>query len=74
MEEALISLHKLRGGGLSFNKGNVEKELEQFEAYLMLSINNFLVSPKIFLEGSSLMKWWNEYNAYKGKLYASEFA
>lgn len=74
VEEALISVKDLRNGVLSNSKGDIKKELEQFEAYLMLSINNFSVSPEIFLDGSSLIKWWNEYKAYKGTLYASEFA
>ncbi|KAI3784759.1 hypothetical protein L1987_43864 [Smallanthus sonchifolius] len=70
MEEALISLRGLVNGGPVSN----EKELEQFEAYVMCAINNYSVSPDIFLKGSSLMTWWNEYKAYKGTTYASEFA
>ncbi|KAI3784761.1 hypothetical protein L1987_43866 [Smallanthus sonchifolius] len=70
VEEALISLRGLVNGGPVSN----EKELEQFEAYVMCAINNYSVSPDIFLKGSSLMTWWNEYKAYKGTTYASEFA
>ncbi|KAK9067266.1 hypothetical protein SSX86_014592 [Deinandra increscens subsp. villosa] len=68
VEEALISLRNLGNGGSSNN----EKELE-FEAYLMCSIKNYSVSPDIFLEGSSLMEWWNKYMAHKGLTYTSEF-
>ncbi|GJZ46097.1 RNA-directed DNA polymerase, eukaryota [Tanacetum coccineum] len=74
LEEALIAVKELRDGVLNNNKGDIKKGLEQFEAYLMLSIKNFLVSPDIFLEGSSLMKWWKEYEACKENLHASDFA
>ncbi|GKC83018.1 senescence-associated carboxylesterase 101-like protein [Tanacetum coccineum] len=74
VEDALIAVKELRDGALNNNKGGIKKELEQFEAYLMLSIKNFSVSPDIFLEGSSLMEWWKEYKAYKENSYASEFA
>ncbi|GJX06212.1 senescence-associated carboxylesterase 101-like protein, partial [Tanacetum coccineum] len=74
LEEALIAVKELRDGVLNNNKGDIKKGLEQFEAYLMLSIKNFSVSPDIFLEGSSLMKWWKEYEACKENLHASDFA
>ncbi|PWA76636.1 alpha/Beta hydrolase fold protein [Artemisia annua] len=74
VEEALISLRGLRNGGSSKNAFDLECELEKFEDYLMLAINDYKVSPDIFLEGSSLMKWWNEYKEYRGDSYASEFA
>ncbi|XP_076897747.1 senescence-associated carboxylesterase 101-like, partial [Bidens hawaiensis] len=70
VEEALIALRDLVNGG----SADIEQRLEEFEAYVMTAINNFSVSPEIFLNGSSLMKWWNEYKAYKGTGYASEFA
>ncbi|GKD08337.1 senescence-associated carboxylesterase 101-like protein, partial [Tanacetum coccineum] len=74
VEEALISLRGLQVGGSSTNAFDLEHELEKFEDYLMIGIKDYMVSPDIFLKGSSLMKWWNEYKAYKGNTYASEFA
>ncbi|KAM0033644.1 putative carboxylesterase [Helianthus debilis subsp. tardiflorus] len=70
VEEALISLKDLVNGGSTDN----EEKLKEFESYMMSAINNYSVSPDIFLEGSSLMKWWNGYKAHKGTGYASEFA
>ncbi|KAI3726049.1 hypothetical protein L1987_65846 [Smallanthus sonchifolius] len=70
VEEALISLKELMKEGTS----NSEEKLKQFEAYVMCEINNYSVSPDIFVEKSSLMKWWNEYKAHKGTAYDSEFA
>ncbi|KAK1432816.1 hypothetical protein QVD17_09717 [Tagetes erecta] len=69
VEEASILLTELVNG----RSTDVEKELEKFEAYVMGEINNYSVSPDVFEEKSSLMKWWNEYKVYKGNAYASEF-
>ncbi|XP_076954243.1 senescence-associated carboxylesterase 101-like [Bidens hawaiensis] len=55
------------------NGGTIDAE-ENFEAYLMGEIENYSVSPDIFLPGSSLMTWWDKYKAHKGSAYASEFA
>ena len=74
VEEALISLKDLRNKGSNNNPADTEKELEQFEAYLMRAINDYSVSSDIFLEESSLMKWWSEYKTYKGASYTSQFA
>ncbi|GKF49548.1 hypothetical protein Tco_0142799, partial [Tanacetum coccineum] len=74
VEEALISLRNLMNGGSSKNVANIIQGLEEFEAYLMHAIKEFMVSPDIFVVESSLMKWWNEYNAYRGSSYVSEFA
>ncbi|KAK1432819.1 hypothetical protein QVD17_09720 [Tagetes erecta] len=71
VEEALISLRNLLTGGPA---DVVVKELKKFDAYVMGEINNYSVSPDVFLDGSSLMKWWKEYKAYKGNAFASEFA
>ncbi|KAK9067271.1 hypothetical protein SSX86_014597 [Deinandra increscens subsp. villosa] len=70
VEEALILLRNLE----TEESNNSEKELEQFEAYVMSAIKNYSVSLDIFLEGSSFMKWWKEYKAYKGTIYASKLA
>ncbi|KAI7732801.1 hypothetical protein M8C21_029404 [Ambrosia artemisiifolia] len=71
VEEALISLrHLVMNGG----SADIEQKLEEFEAYVMREIKNYAVSPDVFMKGSSLMKWWDEYKAHKGSTYASEFA
>nr|XP_043616582.1 senescence-associated carboxylesterase 101-like [Erigeron canadensis] len=75
VEEAAISLKELIKDGKSSNNGtHMEKQLEDFEAYVMRGVNEFSVSPEIFLKGSSLMKWWDGYKEYKGASYASDFA
>nr|GEV30322.1 senescence-associated carboxylesterase 101-like [Tanacetum cinerariifolium] len=74
VEEALISLKDLRNKESNNNPADTDKELEQFEAYLMRAINNYSVSSDIFLEESSLMKWWSDYKTYKGASYTSQFA
>ncbi|KAI3670048.1 hypothetical protein L6452_41635 [Arctium lappa] len=66
VEEGLILLGKLKDEGFSCNE-----ELENFESKVMGEIKSYSLSPDVFLEGSSFMKWWNE---YKGGSYASEFA
>ncbi|KAI3670047.1 hypothetical protein L6452_41634 [Arctium lappa] len=69
VEEGLILLGKLKDEGFSCNE-----KLEDFESKVMGEIKSYSLSPDVFLEGSSFMKWWNEYKEYKGGLYVSEFA
>nr|XP_043617681.1 senescence-associated carboxylesterase 101-like [Erigeron canadensis]XP_043617682.1 senescence-associated carboxylesterase 101-like [Erigeron canadensis] len=73
VEEALISMRKLKNGSSISIEVDVKK-LEGFEAYVLSRIRNYSVSSDIFLEESSLMKWWSEYKEYKGPSYASQFA
>ncbi|XP_022014633.2 senescence-associated carboxylesterase 101 [Helianthus annuus] len=75
VEEALISLRILTNGSSSSN-GVCEKEqkLDNFMTYMMHSVNDYSLSSDTFLEGSSLMQWWREYNAYKKGLCTSKFA
>ncbi|GJU17463.1 hypothetical protein Tco_1145429 [Tanacetum coccineum] len=59
--------------------GDIRRDWSNFGAYLCgggrdSNQGNFSVSPDIFLEGSSLMKWWKEYEACKENLHASDFA
>ncbi|KAI3768677.1 hypothetical protein L2E82_19507 [Cichorium intybus] len=70
VEEALILLEKLKNR----DPNNIAMEIEEFEVYVLGAIKDFSVSPDVFLEGSSLMKWWSEYRTYKGSSYRSEFA
>ncbi|KAI7732805.1 hypothetical protein M8C21_029408 [Ambrosia artemisiifolia] len=69
VEEALILLSDVNRGS-----ADIGQKLEKFEVDLMRAINNYSLSPDVFLDGSSLMKWWDEYKAHKGSGYASEFA
>ncbi|KAD4584966.1 hypothetical protein E3N88_22567 [Mikania micrantha] len=61
VEEALILLE---------NGGSDGK----FEDYVMGLIENYAVSADVFLKGSSLMKWWDEYNKAHGSTDKSKFA
>ncbi|CAH1420714.1 unnamed protein product [Lactuca virosa] len=70
VEEALISLRDLKNG----DRNNIATDIEKFEVYVLHSIKDFSVSPEIFVEGSSFMKWWSEYKGYKGSSYDSELA
>ncbi|GKC33448.1 senescence-associated carboxylesterase 101-like protein [Tanacetum coccineum] len=74
VEEAVLSLRDLKNDRSSRNREDIKHELERFMAYMMHAINDYLVSSDIFLNVSSLMKWWNEYNTYKRGLYDSEFS
>ncbi|KAI3786034.1 hypothetical protein L1987_45161 [Smallanthus sonchifolius] len=75
VEEALISLNVLKiNESSNVNGDNIEKDLEKFMKDVMCAINGYSVSPDIFKDGSSLMKWWSEYDAYKRGLCTSDFA
>ncbi|MFS7970665.1 putative carboxylesterase [Helianthus anomalus] len=75
VEESLILLRDLKKEDLSHNLMiDIMGKLDLFEEYVMRSINDCSVSPDIFLTGSSFMKWWHEYKAYKGSSYVSELA
>ncbi|KAF7848996.1 hypothetical protein BT93_L1363 [Corymbia citriodora subsp. variegata] len=59
VEEA-IRLCRLLASGESLNKSG-RKKLIKFEGYVMGLINNYAVSLDIFLDESSYMQWWREY-------------
>ncbi|KAL9997386.1 putative carboxylesterase [Helianthus debilis subsp. tardiflorus] len=62
----LVSTRNLSNGSSSSNKEyEAEQKLDKFMDYVMRSINDHSLSSDTFLEGSSFMQWWNEYNAYK---------
>ncbi|VVB12431.1 unnamed protein product [Arabis nemorensis] len=68
VEEALIVINMLKThAGMKDEELNllVEK-LVRFEEYVWNMIKNREVSPDIFLERSSFMKWWKEYKEIKG--------
>ncbi|KAK3413301.1 hypothetical protein EUGRSUZ_I01873 [Eucalyptus grandis] len=60
VEEAVISGRLLKSGGPDLA---VEREkLVEFEQYVMSLLERYAVSSEIFLEKSSYMKWWREYD------------
>ncbi|KAK0600745.1 hypothetical protein LWI29_018032 [Acer saccharum] len=70
VEEALTLCKSLRNGE---GDGELTKtNLVTFEIYVMEQIKNYAVSPDIFLEGSSFMRWWREYESIIGNFYTSE--
>ncbi|KAL3723187.1 hypothetical protein ACJRO7_035375 [Eucalyptus globulus] len=59
VEEARISCRLLNSGGS--NSTEIEK-LVWFEGYVMNLLKNYSVSTDIFLDSSSYMQWWREYD------------
>ncbi|GJW05387.1 senescence-associated carboxylesterase 101-like protein, partial [Tanacetum coccineum] len=74
VEEAFISLRDLKNGGSSDNKANMEQKLKEFEEKVMCAIKDYSLSTDVFVEGSSLLRWWSEYEEYKGSSYVSDVA
>ncbi|XP_030469929.2 senescence-associated carboxylesterase 101-like isoform X2 [Syzygium oleosum] len=64
VEEARISCRLLKSGGL--NSAEIEN-LVRFEEHVMGLLKNYAVSPDIFLDSSSYMQWWREYEDMLGK-------
>ncbi|XP_030445737.2 senescence-associated carboxylesterase 101-like [Syzygium oleosum] len=64
VEEARISCRLLNSGGS--NSAEIEN-LVKFEKYVMGLLRNYAVSRDIFLESSSYMQWWREYEDILGK-------
>ncbi|XP_059449360.1 senescence-associated carboxylesterase 101-like isoform X2 [Corylus avellana] len=60
VEEARISCNVLSNGE-SNDMDKHKRSLIVFEADVMGMLNNYAVSPEIFLNRSSFMKWWKEY-------------
>ncbi|MCD7466104.1 hypothetical protein HAX54_002503 [Datura stramonium] len=72
VEEAVISCEVLKDGqSSSQDQESARENLIKFEQYVMDMINNFLVSPEIFLPQSSFMLWWKEYSRVVGNAYTS---
>ncbi|CAK7330207.1 unnamed protein product [Dovyalis caffra] len=62
VEEALISCKLLKDETSSTaDKQSAREFLNMFEQYVMDQMNNYAVSPEIFLERSSFMKWWKDF-------------
>ncbi|KAF7847199.1 hypothetical protein BT93_L3235 [Corymbia citriodora subsp. variegata] len=64
VEEARISGRLLGSGGS--NSSEIEK-LARFDENVMSLVKNYAVSPDIFLESSSFMQWWREYEEILAK-------
>lgn len=60
VEDACRSCRLLICGGLSVD--SERERLRKFEDYVMKLIDNKAVSTDIFLEGSTFMTWWAEYD------------
>ncbi|XP_034918411.1 senescence-associated carboxylesterase 101 isoform X1 [Populus alba] len=60
VEEALISCKQLKDGS-DVEKQSAREHLSVFEQYVMDEINNYAVSPEIFLEKSSFVNWWKDF-------------
>ncbi|XP_016445492.2 senescence-associated carboxylesterase 101 isoform X2 [Nicotiana tabacum] len=72
VEEAVISCEVLKDRQSSAqDQESARENLIKFEQYVMDMINNFLVSPEIFLPQSSFMRWWKEYCRLVGNSYTS---
>lgn len=65
VEEAVISIGVLKDGS-SQEKEIAKQNLIEFEEYVMDLIRNCAVSPEIFLENSTFMKWWENYEKIMG--------
>ncbi|RDY09715.1 Senescence-associated carboxylesterase 101, partial [Mucuna pruriens] len=68
VEEALLLCKQLQNVESSVTeKEEATKKLLEFEEYVYGLLNRYQVSPEIFLEKSSYMKWWNQYEGISGK-------
>ena len=73
VEEALISCKLLTGTGSSeMEKQSSRDSLFEFENYVYGLMKNYAVSPEIFLQGSSFMQWWRDYEKIMGTSYSSD--
>ncbi|XP_009348017.2 senescence-associated carboxylesterase 101-like isoform X1 [Pyrus x bretschneideri] len=65
VEEALILCNE------QASNPNAKQKLIDFERYVLNALQNFAVTPDIFLGQSSFMQWWNEYKKMVGSDYSS---
>ncbi|KAM1112063.1 hypothetical protein EV2_046086 [Malus domestica] len=66
VEEALILCDELA------SNPDAKQKLIEFEHYVLDTLENFAVTPDIFLPQSSFMRWWNKYKEIVGSSYSSE--
>lgn len=76
VEEAVIACRNLteENDSSTEDKESWNYSLLGFEAYVMGLIRMHTLSPETFQEGSSFMKWWEEYKTLKGIGYKSDLA
>ncbi|XP_068334969.1 senescence-associated carboxylesterase 101-like [Pyrus communis] len=67
VEEALILCDELA------SNPDAKQKLIEFEHYVLGTLENFAVTPDIFLAQSSFMRWWNKYKEIVGSSYSSKF-
>ena len=48
------------------------QKLIEFDRYVLDTLENFAVTPDIFLAQSSFMRWWNKYKETLGSRYSTE--
>ncbi|KAK2973408.1 hypothetical protein RJ640_011642 [Escallonia rubra] len=73
VEEANISCGVLKDGETGpRDKERTLEKLVEFENYLMSSIEKYSVSTEVFSEGSTFMKWWQDYITIRGNSYESK--
>lgn len=73
VEEAILSCNVLKDEKSSLeDKELSSSNLITFEKYVMGLLGKYAISPEIFLEGSSFMKWWIDYKRIKGTEYESD--
>ena len=53
------------------SKPDAKQKLIEFERYVLDTLENFAVTPDIFLPQSSFMQWWNKYKEIVGSSYSS---
>ncbi|KAJ9683498.1 hypothetical protein PVL29_019184 [Vitis rotundifolia] len=65
VEEAILSCESLKSANSTLEQRKSSWDnLVKFGEYIMKQIGNYAVSPEIFLEKSSFMKWWGVYEDY----------
>ncbi|KAB2598993.1 senescence-associated carboxylesterase 101 [Pyrus ussuriensis x Pyrus communis] len=66
VEEALILCDELA------SNPDATQKLIEFDRYVLDTLENFAVTPDIFLAQSSFMRWWNKYKETLGSRYSTE--
>ncbi|KAF3796576.1 Lipase-like [Nymphaea thermarum] len=61
VEEARLKLDELLTTADVSREFELKKGLIEFEAYIMKLVNNYELSPEVFLRESSFLGWWRKY-------------
>ncbi|XP_050382705.1 senescence-associated carboxylesterase 101-like isoform X2 [Argentina anserina] len=70
VEEARILCELVKNGSAEEKAPALEK-LKKFEEDVYASLKNYALSPEIFLDKSSFMQWWKEYEKVVDQPYSS---